>query len=270
MVRDLRFGARMLLKEPGFALITVLTLALGIGATAAVFSLVQGVLLTRPPYRQPDRLVLIPAARADGQEMTHPREWAAVQWMEWQKEAKSFEAIGAYSWGFDYLVLPDGSASMEGMYVTQDYFRAVGLQPMLGRTFVETETGVKSPAAIILGYDLWQKRFGGDRNIIGKTIRISRWETPPRVIGVMPEGVRFLPSPGTAKEPNYNVDAHVDYWVPVNVGTDHLRREEWDVVGRLRSGITVGQAQAELTILTAREAQADREFRRYYGEGAAA
>ncbi len=260
MLQDVRFGVRMLRKQQGFALITVLTLALGIGATAAVFSLIQGVLLTPPPYRQPDRLVLIPAARADGQELTHPREWAATQWTEWQKEAKSFEAIGAYSWSFDYLVLPDGSASMEGMYVTQDYFRAVGLQPILGRTFAEAETGVKSPSVIILGYDLWQKRFGGDRNIIGKTIRISRWATPPRVIGVMPEGVRFLPSPGTAQEPNYNVNAHVDYWVPVNVSPDRLKSEDWDVVGRLRSGISVDQAQAELKILTAREAQSDHDF----------
>src|SRR5665213_3717993 len=112
MFQDLRFGVRMLRKQPGFALIAVLTLALGIGATAAVFSLIQGVLLTPPPYQQPERLVLIPAARTDGLEMTHPRQWSAVQWMEWQREAKSFAAIGAYSWSFDYLVLPEGSASI--------------------------------------------------------------------------------------------------------------------------------------------------------------
>ncbi len=229
MFQDLRLAARMLLKQPGFTLIAVLTLALGIGATAAVFSLIQGVLLTPPPYRQPEKLVLIPAARVDGMEMTHPRQWAATQWMEWQREAKSLEAIGAYGWSFDYLVLPEGSASIEGMYVTQDYFRAVGLQPALGRTFAETEAGAKSPSVIILGYDLWQRRFGGDRNIIGKTIRISRWDTPPRVIGVMPEGVRFLPSPGGAKEPNYNVDARVDFWVPVNVTT---REDESPRLGR--------------------------------------
>src|SRR5277367_50819 len=101
MMRELRFAIRMLLKQPGFALIAVLTLALGIGATSAVFSLIQGVLLTPPPYRQPEKLVLIPAARADGLEMTHPRGWAALQWMEWQREAKAFEAIGAYTWSFD-------------------------------------------------------------------------------------------------------------------------------------------------------------------------
>ena len=91
MLQDLRFGVRMLLKQPGFSLIAVLTLALGIGATSAVFSLIQGVLLTPPPYRQPQQLVLIPSARADGQKLTTPRGWPAQQWMEWQKQAKSFD-----------------------------------------------------------------------------------------------------------------------------------------------------------------------------------
>lgn len=104
MLQDLRLGVRMLLKQPGFTLIAVLTLALGIGATSAVFSLIRGVLLTPPPYRQPQQLVLIPAARTDGRQMTQPRGWPAAQWMEWQKEAKSFEALAAYDWSFNLLV----------------------------------------------------------------------------------------------------------------------------------------------------------------------
>src|SRR6267142_2234765 len=141
MKRDMRFAIRMLLKQPGFSLIAVLTLALGIGATSAVFSLIQGVLLTPPPYRRPKQLVLIPSARTDGQQMARPRGWAAAQWMEWQKEAKSFEAIAAYAWSFGFLIRSDGSESMEGMVVTRDYFRVAGLQPVLGRTFLESETG---------------------------------------------------------------------------------------------------------------------------------
>jgi putative ABC transport system permease protein len=89
--QDLRFGLRMLLKQPGFSLIAVLTLALGIGATSAVFSLIQGVLLTPPPYRQPEQLVLVPPARIDGQKLASPRGWPSAQWTEWQKEAKSFD-----------------------------------------------------------------------------------------------------------------------------------------------------------------------------------
>src|SRR5580693_4860270 len=111
MFQDLRFGMRMLLKQPGFTLIAVLTLALGIGATSAVFSLIQGVLLTPPPYREPDRLVLIPAARTNGQDDAHSRGWAAAQWMDWQAQAKSFEAIAAYGWTFNFLVGSDGSES---------------------------------------------------------------------------------------------------------------------------------------------------------------
>src|SRR5262249_10998513 len=108
MLRDLRFAVRMLLKQPGFSLIAILTLALGIGATSAVFSLIQGVLLTQPPYKKPQQLVFLSAARTDGQKMDGPREWAAQQWKEWQKEAKAFEGMAAYSWAFNFLIRGDG------------------------------------------------------------------------------------------------------------------------------------------------------------------
>src|SRR5216117_2645024 len=123
MLRDMRFAIRMLLKQPAFSSIAVLTLALGIGATSAVFSLIQGVLLTPPPYRQPQRLVLLPSARTDGRQIARPRGWPAAQWMEWQREAKSFEAIAAYAWSFGFLIRSEGSESIEGMVVTRDLTR---------------------------------------------------------------------------------------------------------------------------------------------------
>jgi putative ABC transport system permease protein len=260
MLQDLRLAVRMLLKQPGFTLIAVLTLALGIGATSAVFSLIQGVLLTPPPYRQPERLVLIPAARADGRPTNGPRGWPAQQWMEWQTEAKSFESLAAYGWSFNFLVSNEGSESIQGMYVTRDYFRAVGLQAVLGRTFLESEVRPGAAPVIVLGYDLWQRKFNGDPNIIGKTIRIGRTNTPPTVIGVMPPNVRFLPSPSSSQEPNYNVNAMVDFWYPAAPDPKNLKRPNWDVVGRLRSGATLRQAQAELSILAEREARADHDF----------
>ena len=100
MLRDMQFAIRMLRKQPGFSLIAVLTLALGIGATAAVFSLIQGVLLTPPPYEKPDQLMLIPTKRVDGQKMDSPRGWAAQQWMDWEKESKSLQGVAGYFWNF--------------------------------------------------------------------------------------------------------------------------------------------------------------------------
>src|SRR5262245_39243028 len=210
MFQDLRFGVRMLLKQPSFTLIATLTLSLGIGATSAVFSLIQGVLLTPPPYQQPERIALISTARTDGQQTSSTRGWPAAQWLEWQKEAKSFGAIAAYRWEFSFIVSEDGSESIEGMRVTKEYFSVTGLKPYLGRTFQDSDAVVNAPLVIILGYDLWRHRFNSDPSIIGKTIPF-RGNTPPTVIGVMPPGVRFLPSPTAAGNPNYDVNAQVGW-----------------------------------------------------------
>ena len=260
MFRDLRFGVRMLIKQPGFTVIAVLTLAIGIGATSAIFSLIQGVLLTPPPYQQPQRLVLISTARGDGQRMSAARGWPAMQWLDWQKQAKSFEAVGAYGWTFNFLVRNDGTESMEGMWVTTDYFRAIGLQPILGRAFVESEAKPGATAVIILGYNFWQRKFNSDPHIVGTTIRMSRQKTPVTVIGVMPPGVRFLPSPEVAKEPNYDPNAMVDFWAPAAPDPKQLKDPYWDVVARLRDGTPIQQAQQELRLIVAREAQAERDF----------
>jgi putative ABC transport system permease protein len=260
MLRDMRFAIRMLLKQPGFSLIAVLTLALGIGATSAVFSLIQGVLLTPPPYKKPQQLVLIPTARTDGQKQESPRGWAAQQWMEWQKETKSFAGIAAYAWTFNFLIRNEGSQSMQGMWVTKDYLPMMGLRPALGRGFENSDFGQGSVKAILLGYQFWQRTFGGDPQIIGKTVRISRWEVPPTVIGVMEPGVRFLPSPGAAKEPNYNVNATVDFWVPAEPDPKYLKDPHWNVVARLRDGVTQRLGQQELAVLAAGEAHAEKTF----------
>ncbi len=260
MLREARFAIRMLLKQPGFSAIAVLTLALGIGATSAVFSLIQGVLLTPPPYRQPQQLVLIPAARTDGQKLDSPRGWPAQQWMEWQKEAKSLSGIAAYDWTFNFLIRNEGSESMQGMVVTKDYLQVMGLQPVLGRSFEASDIGTGPVRVILLGYEFWQRTFNGDPQIIGRTVRISRWDVPPTVIGVMQPGVRFLPSPGAAKEPNYNVNALVDFWIPVEPDPKEMKGPYWNLVGRLREGATVQQGQGELAVLAAREAQSEHDF----------
>jgi putative ABC transport system permease protein len=260
MLQQLRFAIRMLLKQPGFSVIAALTLALGIGATSAVFSLIQGVLLTPPPYEKPQQLMLIPTVRADGQKMDSPRGWPAQQWMEWNSEAGSFQGIAGYDWTFNFLIRNDGSQSIQGMEVSKDYFRLMGLKTALGHSFDDSDFGQGHVKSILLGYEFWQRAFGGDKQIVGKTVRISRWESSPVVIGVMEPGVRFLPSPGAAKEPNYDVNATVDWWVPLSLDPKYLKEPGWNVVGRLRDGVTPQRAQQELAVLTAREARAEKQF----------
>ena len=258
MLRDIRIGARMLLKRRGFSLIVILTLALGIGATSAVFSLIQGVLLTPPPYENPDRLALVTSEFLEGQE-GRPPEWAPEQWLDWREESELFEAIAAYRWTFNFLISDDGSESIEGLQVTHNYFQATGLEPVIGRVFEESETGwAEAPRAIIIGHDLWMRRFDGDPNVLGQTLRMSRTDTPPVVIGVMPPGVRFLPNPRAAQEPNYDVNARVDYWIPAEVtrASDPQTQaaQVWSVVGRLNEGVAPAAAESELGRLAAQQA----------------
>jgi putative ABC transport system permease protein len=259
MKRDLQFAIRMLLKQPGFSLIAILTLALGIGVTSAVFSLIQGVLLTSPPYKKPHQLVLVNSARADGKK-ENPRGWPSQQWTEWQKEAKSFAGIAGYDWQFNFLIRNDGSQSMQGMQVTKDYLQTMGLRPVVGRGFAAQDFAQGPVKVILLGYEFWQRTFNGDPKIIGQTVRISRWDVPPTVIGVMPPGVRFLPSPGAAKEPNYDVNAMVDFWSPADPNPKYMKDPDWNLVARLKDGVTPQQAQRELAVLTAREAQSEKQF----------
>src|SRR5439155_7139894 len=176
VLRDLRFALRMLARKPGFTSVAVLTLALGIGATSAVFDLIQGVLLTPPPYSKPQKIILISPARIDGQ--PYSRSWTAEQFLDFQRQAKSFEAVAAYDWTFDFLTLPDGSESIGGLGVSKDYFEVLGIKPLLGRQFLESEAPVKywEQTAIILGYNLWQRRFNGDSDVIGKTVRLGIFE----------------------------------------------------------------------------------------------
>jgi putative ABC transport system permease protein len=260
LFEDLRYGVRMFWKSPAFSLVAALTLALGIGATAAVFSLIQGVLLTPPPYQKPQQLMLIQAVRTDGKKMGSPRGWAAQQWMEWDEHLGSFQGMAGYGWTFDFLIRNDGSQSMQGMNVSKDYFRLMGLKTALGHGFDDSDFGQGHVKSIVLGYEFWKRAFGGDPQIIGKTVRISRWDSSPVVVGIMEPGVRFLPSPGAAKEPNYDVNATVDLWVPADPDPKSLKDPDWYVVGRLRNGVTPQRGLQELAAIIAREGSAEKQF----------
>jgi putative ABC transport system permease protein len=260
MIEDVRYALRQLRKNPGFAAAAVMTLGLGIGASAAMFGLIQGVLLSPPPYSKPDRLVLVSPTRVDGEPYTQGN--TIGQWIDWRTRSRTLEAPALYRWTFNFLVLPDGSESLGGMVVTGDFFKILGLRPVLGREFTPSEASRTKvpPTGIILGYELWQRKFNGDRTIIGTPVRISRYPAPFPVVGVMPPGVRFLPDPANASEPNYDVNARVDFWLSVAPDETQLKSRGWSAVSRLRDDATVGQAQAELAALAVRQAQANADL----------
>jgi putative ABC transport system permease protein len=133
---------------------------------------------------------------------------------------------------------------------------------VLGRKFVASDTTPSAAPVLMIGYELWQRRFGGNPNILGQSVRVSRQDAPFEIVGVMPPGVRFLPAPNVAQEPNYDVNALVDIWAPFAPGSDpkDLKRPRWNVIGRLAPGATPEQAQAELALLTERQAKADPDF----------
>lgn len=252
MFSDLRFAVRQLIKNPGFTGIAVLSLALGIGATTVVFSIINGALLRPLPYAQPEQLAFLTLEKiAGGATNANPN---GPQVLEWTAQAQSFAAMAAYDWTFDFLVLGDRNESLEGMVGPAALFDVLGLKPQLGRTFTPAEISVRDQPVVVLGHQLWQRRFAGDPTIVGRTITLSRLP-PLTVIGVMPPGVRFLPSRSNAQEPNYNLHAEVDYWLPAAPQLAQTNRG-WNVVARLKPGVTPDRAQSELAGLVAAQTQA--------------
>ena len=257
-----RYACRQVRRQPGFAIVAVATLAVGIGTAAAMFGLIQGVLLSPPPYAEPDRLVLVAGARTDGQRFD--RGATVGQFLAW-RGARSLEPPALYRWTFNFLVKGDGSRSLGGMVVTRDFFDVVGVRPILGRTFAASEAarpgapgkpGVP-PTAILLGHDLWQREFGGDPRIVGRTITLSRMAAPLPVIGVMPPGLRFLPDPGAAAEPNYDVDAMVDFWLATTVDETNPQRGAGNAIARLKPGASAAEASAEVAGMAGAIARTD-------------
>src|SRR5688572_7306772 len=253
----LRRRFRFLRREPGFAAQAILILALGIGTTTGVFSLIQGALLEPPPYTDPGELVLIQTRSTESRPAFTNDAWPPAQWEEWGAAAETLDSVAAYAWTFNFLVLEDGSQSQEGMWVSPGYFGLMGVEPEVGRAFIESDAADNS--GIVLGYELWQREFRGDVGVVGQTVRLSRM--PPRtVLGVMPPGLRFLPSPGAANEPNYDLNAKVDFWLPIsipqNATAQQRNQPRWNVIARLREGARPSDAEKELAVITARQAEA--------------
>ena len=230
ILADLRYGARAMVRNPAFSVIAVLTLALGIGANAAIFSVVRTVLLRPLPFPEPDRLVQVWESRLDRgwnqSSFTHANFWDV------QDMNRSFSAIGAITFGSINLAARDNPELLSVAYVTTGFLRALGVTPVAGRVFADGEDRVGADQRIaVLSHRLWTTQFGGDRSIVGRDVTLGGQAY--RVIGVLPPGTPWL-------------DAG-DLFMPLRRGPNEDRGSfELTVIGRLARGVTIDAARSDL------------------------
>jgi putative ABC transport system permease protein len=257
LIQDLRYAARLLARAPGFTLTAAITLALGIGATTLMFSIVNAVLWRPLPFPDPDRLLVVFSIRQPG---IGEIRATALDFQDWRARAVSFESLAAHvGTGFTFT----GSGDPElviGQVVTTDFFRVLGVRPMLGRTFAADEFTPGRETRVVLSHRLWQRRFGGNPDVVGRTTTINGRAYV--VVGVMPAGFVYpnatyqlwapLPSPPTPEMP------------PANRASHYLQ-----VVGRLKPNVTPAHAQAEIAGIAAALAQQFPETNQNLTAGAA-
>jgi putative ABC transport system permease protein len=250
--QDLRFGLRVLVKSPGFTAVAVLALALGVAANTAIFSVVHEVLLQPLPYKEPGRLVML-------WEMNRPRDrhqnvLSPANLLDWKEQTDVFEDVAAFfdlrsnlTGGGDPVEIPVQRA-------TPNLFRLLGVEPIKGRALLPEDAEPNAPRVVVLSYGLWQRRFGGDPQVVGKTITLSG--TPATVVGVMPAGFQWFVRKGslTAQAP--------EAWTPFGFTAQHRQRSGrfMSAVARLKAGVTRERAQAELSQLAARLEQQYPDF----------
>jgi putative ABC transport system permease protein len=251
--QDLRYGARMLAKAPGFTLLAVITLALGIGANTAIFSVVDGVLLRPAPFAQPERLVFV-WTKNQLQGFDHgaisPADFADLR-----DQRQVFEDLAAMDRLSFHLTGGDGPEWAQGARVSASLFPLLGVRPALGRAFFDEEDRAGGDRVVILSHGLWQRRFGGDPNVIGKTLtlRLSAAFGPQRALGESFTVVGVLPS--TFRMPLFDADV----WTPLALEQGQLGvRQGFPlfVIGRLKAGVAMKEAQAETDVLAKRLQQA--------------
>jgi putative ABC transport system permease protein len=238
---DLRYGARMLVKNSGFTLAAILILAIGIGANSALFSVIMTVLVRPLPYQEPERLVWLANTNPTlgiNQTFLNPDDI-----LDYREQVQSFEQVA--SWGTYPVNLSGGKEPerVESIYVTTNFFQTLGVTPMLGRDF-RTEDGSESSDAVIISYGLWQRQFGGDPEIIGRKIELAGNTEMPRVIvGVMPSELIFPPRVDLFE--TYELERRAER------GGTHNDR----TIARLKAGFTVEQAQLDIKAVALRQAE---------------
>jgi putative ABC transport system permease protein len=236
--QDLRYGFRMLAKNPGFTTVAVVALALGIGANSAIFSVVNTVLLRPLPYKNPEQLVMV---WEENSKQGYPRDTpAAANYVDWRDQNHVFEAMvamGEISFNLTGVGDPE---RIDGQRVSASLFPLLGVEPQLGRVFRPEEDKPGANQVVVMSYGLWQRRFGADPGIIGKTINLNGKSFT--VLGVMPPSFQF---------PTRNDQL----WIPIafdareagNRGAHYLQ-----VIARIKPGTTLQQAQAEMTTIASR------------------
>ncbi len=237
ILKNLRYALRLMAKEPLFTAGVVITLALGIGANTAVFTVVDSILLRPLPYDEPERLVRVwENDRIRGT----TREWASIpDYFDFKERSQSFEDMGGYTGASITFTGPEGLPERIVSYsVTRNLFLLLGVEPIAGRVFMEEEDVPNGPRVVILSERIWKRRFGSDTNLVGNTLEIDGVRS--MVVGVMPEGFDFpLPT--------------VDAWIPVQTSpTTSIRgRHGFRIYGRLKPGISLEAAQEEMTAIAA-------------------
>jgi putative ABC transport system permease protein len=242
--QDLRYGTRMLTKNSGFTVIAVLSLALGIGLTTAIFSLSYSILLRALPYPDPDRLVTLWLTNSAAAAANVPRFNAnAANWIDWRAQSELFEDIAITRAVGNFNLTGDGPPErVQGGRTTWNLPQVLGVQPLLGRMFTEEETGRDAKLAV-LSYGFWQRSFGGDPSIVDRSIQLNG--VPFAVIGVMPPDFRYP-------------TRDFELWTPLFIPPDEIRSQynfSYRSVGRLKPGVTLQQAQEETSSITRRWAQ---------------
>jgi putative ABC transport system permease protein len=231
LFQDLRFGLRLLAKSPGFTAVAVLTLALGIGANTAIFTVVNSVLLRPLPYPEPERMVQIMLSAPEG---THDM-MSIPRFTVCRAQTQTFQEIVAYESRATGVNLTGGDypEQLKGIHVSADYFRLFGAEIGLGRTFSAEEDRPGGPRLVVLSDGLWRRRFGGDRNLLGKAILLEG--EPYVVTGVL--GARFTADPAA------------DIWLPLDADPNSITNShDFRVTGRLKPGITLEMAKAQMKL----------------------
>ncbi len=232
--QDLRYGARSMMRTPGFTLIAILALALGIGANTAIFSVVSAVMLRPLAYHDPDKLITILRG-----EQGSPI--SVANYIDYRDQAKSFEALGAAEVTSANVTGADDAEHITGLRLTQNILPLLGVEPIAGRWFAEGEDKNGADHEVILSYQLWQRRFSGDPNVVGKTVTMNN--EGYTIVGVMPKDFKFAPFWAT----------NAEFWTPLAFGDRVTQRggSSLRLFGRLKSGVTLEQARAEMATITA-------------------